>query len=80
MARNFSRTIYYDKKTTLAVVVPHTRKDGIYYEVNINGYPRFFMNWSPLGRYDVVEEDGLNLPQNLVLAVSDILEAERKKA
>jgi hypothetical protein len=78
MARNFSRTIYFDKKTTLAVVVPHTRKDGVYYEVNINGYPRFFMSWSPLGRYDVVDAD-LPLPDNLILAVSDILEAERRK-
>jgi hypothetical protein len=78
MARNFSRTIYFDKKSALAVVVPHMRKDGVYYEVNIKGYPRFFMSWSPLGRYDIVDED-ISLPDNLVLAVSDILEGERKK-
>jgi hypothetical protein len=54
------------------------RQDGLYYEVNIKGYPRFFMTWTELGRYDVV--DGNGLPYNLVLAVSDLLEAEQKRS
>lgn len=54
--------------------MPELRKDGMYYEVNIKGYPRFFMAWSALGRYDVVNADGLKLPYQLVLAVSDAME------
>jgi len=71
VANSFSRQVIFDKKTVLAVVVPQLRKDGMYYEVNIKGYPRFFMKWSELGRYDVVEERGV--PYQLVLAVSDII-------
>lgn len=76
MANSFSRQVIFDKKTVLAVVVPQLRKDGMYYEVNIKGYPRFFMKWSELGRYDVVEERGL--PYQLVLAVSDVIEKSKQ--
>lgn len=54
------------------------RKDGLYYEVNIKGFPRFYMNWSPLGRYDVTEEVDL-LPYDLILALSDTLEREKRR-
>ncbi len=76
MANSFSRQVVFDKKTVLAVVVPQLRKDGMYYEVNIKGYPRFFMKWSELGRYDVVEERGV--PYQLVLAVSDVIEKSKQ--
>lgn len=76
MANSFSRQVIFDKKTVLAVVVPQLRKDGMYYEVNIKGYPRFFMKWSELGRYDVVEERGV--PYQLVLAVSDVIEKSKQ--
>jgi hypothetical protein len=78
MARNFSKTVHFDGKAAFAVFVPHRRPDGLYYEVNINGFPRFFMAWSPLGRYDVVDGDDLKLPYSLILGVSDVLEGERK--
>jgi len=65
--------LIFDKKTLLAVIIPQLRKDGMYYEVNIKGYPRFYMSWSALGRYDVVGEQA-TLPYELVLAVSDIIE------
>jgi len=78
MPRNFSRTIHFDKQSVLAIVVPHMRKDGLYYEVNIKGYPRFFMTWSPLGRYDLVPDGETSLPYNLILSVSDMLEAEKR--
>jgi hypothetical protein len=78
MPRNFSKTIHFDKKDALAVVVPHMRKDGLYYEVNIKGFPRFFMAWSELGRYDAIGDEASSLPYNLVLAVSDMLEVETK--
>jgi len=64
----------------LTVVVPEMHTDGMYYEVNIKGHPRFHMSWSQLGRYDLVPEEGLNLPYELILAVSDMIEeVERKR-
>lgn len=78
MAHNFSKQFTVDGKNLLAVVVPELRKDGMYYEVNIKGYPRFKMRWSALGRFDITGEE-TNVPYSIVLAVSDILEAENKK-
>ncbi|MBS1783202.1 MAG: hypothetical protein JSS78_09055 [Bacteroidetes bacterium] len=79
MPRNFSKTVHFDKQQVLVVVVPHQRKDGLYFEVNIKGFPRFFMTWSALGRYDIVGDEVNALPYHLVLAVSDMLEKERCK-
>ena len=76
MANSFSQHVFFDKKSLLATVVTQLRKDGIYYEVNIKNYPRFYMTWSQLGRYDVVDDDGNNLPYQLVLAVSDMIEKQ----
>lgn len=78
MAYNFSKQFTADGKNLLAIIVPELRKDGMYYEVNIKGYPRFKMSWSVLGRFDIVGEDS-NIPYNILLAVSDIIEAESKK-
>jgi hypothetical protein len=78
MANSFSKEVFFDKKRVLAVIVPQLRKDGMYYEVNIKGYPRFFMKWSELGRFDVVEGEEYNLPYQMVLAVSDVIEKNRK--
>ena len=74
MAYSFSERIRYDGKDIVAVLVPELRQDGIYYEVNMKGFPRFFMSWSPLGRYDIVPQKGLNIPYNLVLGLSDAIE------
>ncbi len=74
MPESFSEHIVYNKKPVLAVVLPQARKDGMYYEVNIKGHPRFYMKWSPLGRYDVADDKAPNLPYELVLAVSDLIE------
>lgn len=78
MKKNFSIRLNFDGKNVLAVIVSQVRQDGRYYEVNITGFPRFFMKWSVLGRYDVVEQEGLKLPYNLVLALSDALESGEK--
>ncbi len=78
MARSFSHQIAFNKQTVLAVVVPQLRQDGMYYEVNIGGQPRFYMAWSPLGRYDITDEE-TNVPYELVLSVADLLEKETKK-
>ena len=60
------------------MIIPQLRKDGMYYEVNIKGYPRFYMAWSPLGRYDIVNEEDTVLPYQLILAVSDVIEKRKQ--
>jgi len=62
----------------LAVIVPALRRDGMHYEVNIKGYPRFYMTWTAMDRYDVVAP-APKLPYALVLAVSDAIEAEERR-
>ena len=74
VSNSFSKQIIFDKKPLLAVIIPQLRKDGMYYEVNIKGYPRFYMAWSPLGRYDITGEEETTLPYQLILAVSDVIE------
>lgn len=74
MRQNFKASISFDKKTVHAIIVPQHRHDGMYYEVNISEFQRFYMTWSPLGRYDIVAEKGLNIPDSVVLAVSDAIE------
>jgi hypothetical protein len=76
---SFSKQFIYNKKPLLAVIVPELRKDGMYYEVNIQGFPRFFMTWSQLGRYDVAGADSSLIPYDLTLAVSDILEQKARR-
>jgi hypothetical protein len=79
MAYNFSRQFSIDGKNLLAIIVPELRKDGMYYEINIKGYPRFKMAWSALGRFDIVGEETSAVPYNIILAVSDIIEQENAK-
>ena len=78
MPQHYSKQIRFDGQTLFAAIINEVRKDGTYYEVNIKGYPRFYMKWSALGRYDVVPQEGLALPYNLVLAVSDAIEEQKK--
>jgi len=79
MPESFSRHINYEKKSLLAVILPQARKDGMYYEVNIKGYPRFYMNWSPLGRYDIAGPEQPDIPYQLLLEVSDAIEKTVKR-
>ncbi len=79
MAENFTTQILFERKTLIAAVIPELRKNGKYYEVNIKGYPRFFMTWSALGRYDLAAGETQKLPYALILAVSDAIEKELKK-
>lgn len=74
MPKSFSAQVVFDKQPMLAVVIPQARKNGMHYEVNINGFPRFYMTWSALDRYDLAGEDIPDIPYGLVLAVSDVLE------
>jgi hypothetical protein len=74
MPESCSRHIVYNKRSLLAVIIPQARKDGVHYEVNIKSYPRFYMAWSVLGRYDIAGDDPPAIPYELVLAVSDAIE------
>jgi hypothetical protein len=74
MPESFSRHLIFEKKTLLAVIIPQAREDGMYYEVNIQGYPRFYMKWSALDRYDIAGKDQPAVPYQLLLAVSDAIE------
>lgn len=74
MPQNFTAHIRYAKATLLAVLVPTFRPDGTHYEVNIKGYPRFYMSFTALGRYDIVGDEPGKIPYELVLAVSDVIE------
>ena len=78
MRKNFSVQVDFDGRRVLVVILSQVRPDGRYFEVNIKGYPRFYMAWSALGRYDIVPQEGLELPYNLVLALSDAIEEPEK--
>jgi hypothetical protein len=78
MAQNFSERVAYNGQMLLAVIIPQHRKDGMYYEVNIKGYSRFYMAWSPMERYDIVNAHEASIPYELVLAVSDTIEKVEK--
>ncbi len=78
MAGNFTQRVTYNGNAVLAVIVPQLRKDGMYYEVNIAGFPRFFMKWSALERFDVTGDEAKAIPYELQLSVSDAIEAHNK--
>lgn len=79
MKQNFTARIRYEGRTVPATVIPQHRKDGMYYEVNIPGVERFYMYWSALDRFEVVPQDGVNIPDTLALAVSDTIEEKINK-
>lgn len=75
MAGNFTQRVAFNGGSVLAVIIPQLRKDGMYYEVNIAGFPRFFMKWSVLERYDIIGDEAKAIPYELQLSVSDAIEA-----
>jgi hypothetical protein len=79
MKQNFTTRVRYDGKTVPATIIPQHRKDGMYYEVNIPGFERFYMRWSVTDRFEVLPQAGLSLPESLVLAVSDSIEEKTNK-
>lgn len=78
MRKNIQKRVRYNGQTVLAVIIPEHRQDGMYYEVNIKGFPRFHMTWSPIGRYDIKASAGAHIPYELLLAVSDAIEESTK--
>lgn len=79
MKQNFTARIRYDGQTVPATIIPQHRKDGMYYEVNIPGFERFYMRWSVTDRFEVVPQDGIIIPDTLALAVSDTIEEKVSK-
>jgi hypothetical protein len=73
MARSFTTTIVWEGRTLPVSLLTQQRQDGRYYEVNVPDVPRFRMRWSALGRYDIVEEDGIKVPYELILIIADKL-------
>ena len=74
MRQNFSVVLHADGRPYPAIFVPHMRRNGLHYEVNITGFQRFMMAKSALGRFDlVVQSKGLT--DALVLAAADAIEA-----
>ena len=79
MRRNITIELQADGKKYMAVLLPHLRHNGIHYEVNIKGFPRFFMKMTELGRYDIIASSP-NIPYSLILAASDAIEHNEKNA
>lgn len=79
MAQSFTTTIRINGQNVPVVILPALRRNGMHYEVNIPGYPRFFMKWSELDRFDIVNGHQQNVPDELVLAVNDIIEKDFKR-
>ncbi len=75
MAQNFTAPVPFEGRSLLAVIVPTMRGNGMHYEVNIPGYQRFWVRWGALGRYELVRPANAGIPEALVLAVSDTIEA-----
>ncbi len=75
--RSLVQNIVWQGKTIAVSILTQQHPDGRYYEVNVPDVPRFRMRWSALDRYDIVEEDGVEVPYELVLSVADILPQRR---
>ncbi len=78
MAHNFTAPVSFEGKSLLAVIVPTMRGNGMHYEVNIPGYSRFWVRWGALDRYELVRPADAKVPDGLVLAVSDVIEASQR--
>ena len=79
MAQNFTTPVSVDGRTHLAVIVPSMRGNGMHYEVNIPGFPRFWVRWGATDKYELVRPTDAKLPDALILAVSDAIEAAERR-
>lgn len=77
MPAAFTTILISDGRSYPASILPAMRRNGMHYEVNVQGFPRFFMRWTELGRFDILpgEESGA-VPYDLVLAASDAIEKQ----
>ena len=78
----FSTILSFDGRSAPASILPTLRRNGMHFEVNVKGFPRFFMRWTELGRYDILPntEEADKLPYSLILAASDAIEKKAGKA
>ena len=79
MVRNFSTTIAYGGRSHLAVLIPTLRRNGMHYEVNIEGFPRFWVRWGAMERYEVTRPADARIPDELAIAISDAIEREGER-
>ena len=70
----FTTILSFDGRTAPASILPALRRNGMHFEVNVQGFPRFFMRWTELDRYDILPDAEEELPYSLVLAASDAIE------
>ena len=77
--QNFTALIHFEGKAMHAAVLPKMRPDGMHYEVNIPGYPRFFMRWGVTDRFEPVGPAAREIPDGLMLAVSDAIEERGRR-
>src|SRR4028118_1387508 len=70
----FTTILTFDGRTAPASILPALRRNGMHFEVNVQGFPRFFMRWTELDRYDVLPDVEEELPYSLILAASDAIE------
>ncbi len=66
--------IRYQGDWRTASIIPQARHDGTHYEVNLKGYPRFYLKWVASGRYDLSDSHQPSIPDELVLLVGDEVE------
>lgn len=76
VAHNFTTSIPYNGGHLLAVIVSVLRGNGMHYEINLPGFPRFWVRWGATDKYELARPLDARLPDALLLAVSDAIESE----
>jgi hypothetical protein len=80
MPAAFTTILTVDGRSYPASILPALRRNGMHYEVNVHSFPRFFMRWSELDRYDILPGDETTkVPYDLVLAASDAIERQVRR-
>ena len=79
VAHNFTTAVSFEGRRHLAVIVPTMRGNGMHYEVNIPGFPRFWLRWGATDKYELVKPADAKIPDGLILALSDAIEAANEK-
>lgn len=79
MATNFTANIPFEGRLLQAVILPSLRRNGMHYEVNIPGFPRFWLRWGAMDRFEISRPAGVQVPDALVLAVSDAIEKQKER-
>jgi len=70
------KQIRYQGQILAVKILRRQKQNGRHFEVNITGYPRFYLRWSAANRFDLTESNN-GLPEELILLVSDLMETEK---